>query len=258
MKNSNVDKESFGIIFRDSERNRFLIHSLVENAMLPADVVHLLPTDMLYKSERGKNFYLIALIWSLINRLRLYDEIRGLIDSIFFSKHVPLVSKVLRSICKYTPIDCKNINDQKIVEYVRDSAVHYWLVLDGSIVRQDLFETGKQFLNSHKGYLPDVRGLSSTKWAILTKKPFGASVHLMDSGVDTGPILYREQFPITNNSPNTSLYAEWQMQKHTLLKSLALLSTENYNFQIQEGGMYFSSLHPILAELALHLQSENR
>ena len=255
-KATNVD---YGIIYGDSKRNRFFIHSLVENSLIPADVVHLLPTDKRYKPERGQNSRLIAITWSLINSLGWYDRIRGLIDRIFFPKSIPLVSSLRSSINKYTCITVNDINDPKVVDYVRNSNVHYWLVLDSGIVRKNLLDTGKQFLNCHKGYLPNVRGLSSTKWSVLTKKPFGASVHLMDSGVDTGPIVYREEFPVPNsNALDDQLNSEWQMQKDTILKALQLLLDGKNFLQPQETGTYFSSMHPILAEYATTLQSSDK
>tara|TARA_Y100000590_G_scaffold45437_2_gene48242 strand:- start:14706 stop:15497 length:792 start_codon:yes stop_codon:yes gene_type:complete len=250
---------TYGIIYEDNKRNRFFIHSLVENSMIPIDIVHLLPTNKRYKPERGQNPYLIAIAWSFINRLGWYDRIRRIIDRIFFPKSIQLVSTIKSSFNKYTCISCKNINDQKVVDYVRTSNVDYWLVLDSDIVRKPLLETGKQFLNSHKGYLPNVRGLSSTKWSVLTNKPFGASVHLMDSGIDTGPIVYREEFPITNtNVTDDQLNPEWQMQKTTIQKALESIFAGNTKFHPQEMGTYFSSIHPILAEYAGNLQANKK
>lgn len=51
-------------------------------------------------------------------------------------------------------------------------------------------------LNGHPGVLPDYRGIDSFQWAILNGEPekVGVTVHWVDTGVDTGPILRVERF----------------------------------------------------------------
>jgi folate-dependent phosphoribosylglycinamide formyltransferase PurN len=48
-------------------------------------------------------------------------------------------------------------------------------------------------LNYHAGINPQYRGLNGGYWAMASgdAENFGATVHLVDSGVDTGPILYQ-------------------------------------------------------------------
>jgi folate-dependent phosphoribosylglycinamide formyltransferase PurN len=65
----------------------------------------------------------------------------------------------------------------------------------GNILRQEvlkLFRLG--VLNSHLALLPEIRGMSSPEWSLLCGIPLGITIHLMDSGIDTGPILLRREF----------------------------------------------------------------
>jgi methionyl-tRNA formyltransferase len=48
-------------------------------------------------------------------------------------------------------------------------------------------------LNSHLALLPEIRGMSSPEWSLLCGVPLGITIHLMDSGIDTGPILLRRE-----------------------------------------------------------------
>ncbi|AFL52795.1 folate-dependent phosphoribosylglycinamide formyltransferase PurN [Sinorhizobium fredii] len=50
-------------------------------------------------------------------------------------------------------------------------------------------------LNFHAGINPQYRGLMGGYWALLSNEPenFGATVHLVDEGVDTGAILYQSR-----------------------------------------------------------------
>lgn len=51
-------------------------------------------------------------------------------------------------------------------------------------------------INAHPGLLPRLRGSSSVGWALYKDLPVGSTVHYVDAGIDTGPILLRRQLPI--------------------------------------------------------------
>ena len=54
------------------------------------------------------------------------------------------------------------------------------------------------FLNFHFGLLPEMRGADPIFESIRRQMPVaGATVHVMDEGLDTGPILLREEFPLS-------------------------------------------------------------
>jgi len=44
-------------------------------------------------------------------------------------------------------------------------------------------------LNAHMGLLPPMRGMNVAEWSVVTGAPVGCTVHLIDSGIDTGDIL---------------------------------------------------------------------
>lgn len=51
-------------------------------------------------------------------------------------------------------------------------------------------------LNAHPGLLPAYRGLDTIEWAVLNGDDPGVTVHVVDSGVDTGPIVAQERIPL--------------------------------------------------------------
>ena len=58
----------------------------------------------------------------------------------------------------------------------------------------DAFRFG--VLNAHMGLLPAHRGMNVAEWAALEGAPVGCTVHLIDTGIDTGPILATQQVDI--------------------------------------------------------------
>ena len=58
---------------------------------------------------------------------------------------------------------------------------------------QTLTAVKAPYLNYHAGVLPDYRGQCSAYWALIdnNREHLGVTIHLVDEGIDTGPILYQ-------------------------------------------------------------------
>ncbi|MFY9911057.1 MAG: formyltransferase family protein [Candidatus Sulfotelmatobacter sp.] len=66
----------------------------------------------------------------------------------------------------------------------------------GNILRKDILALPRLgVLNLHLGLLPQVRGMSSPEWSLLSGVPVGITIHRMDQGIDTGPILQKYEYP---------------------------------------------------------------
>jgi methionyl-tRNA formyltransferase len=51
-------------------------------------------------------------------------------------------------------------------------------------------------INAHPGLLPQLRGSSSVGWALYKDLPVGSTVHFVDAGIDTGPVLLRRHLQV--------------------------------------------------------------
>ena len=64
-------------------------------------------------------------------------------------------------------------------------------------------------VNYHTGLLPAYRGLRSTAWSLYRGEPVtGFSYHLMEEGIDAGPILVQGSIPIGSRSRPSELERE--------------------------------------------------
>lgn len=61
-------------------------------------------------------------------------------------------------------------------------------------------------LNLHPAFLPYNRGWHTPSWAILEQTPIGATLHFMDSGVDTGDIVHQAQLSVSPGDTAHTLY----------------------------------------------------
>jgi len=85
----------------------------------------------------------------------------------------------------------------------------------GGLLRKDLISLpALGVLNCHSGWLPQYRGMDVVEWAILLskgKKPqLGLSLHFMDQGVDTGPILLQQKVAIAKGESIEKLRARME------------------------------------------------
>lgn len=79
-------------------------------------------------------------------------------------------------------------------------------------------------LNVHPGRLPDYRGSACPEWALLNGDPVVATAHLVDAGLDTGPVVCARPYPVAPGTPyvriRAGLYAHCAA---TLLEAIDLL-----------------------------------
>lgn len=88
-------------------------------------------------------------------------------------------------------IESNEIHFDLAVSYV------YWRILKKPLIQKPKFG----IINFHPAPLPDLRGTGGFNIAILENfNSFGVTAHYMDEGVDTGPIIEVDRFPIDARS----------------------------------------------------------
>ena len=70
----------------------------------------------------------------------------------------------------------------------------------------ELKKENQTFINIHPSLLPDLKGYSPVNGAILFDRPQGATCHIMDDGVDTGPVIARVKVCDEPDMPLDLLY----------------------------------------------------
>jgi methionyl-tRNA formyltransferase len=60
------------------------------------------------------------------------------------------------------------------------------------IIKKDVIDLARAgFINFHPSLLPYNRGKNYNFWCLVEEAPFGVTLHLVDEGIDTGPILFQ-------------------------------------------------------------------
>ena len=120
------------------------------------------------------------------------------------AKESGLTAKTLQALATQAGCPCLTVgdhNDQKSLDFIRVQAPDAIAFTGGGLIRRDLLDIPKLgILNCHMGQLPPYRGMDVVEWPVLEDTtgtpPLGLTVHTMDAGVDTGPILRVVKFGI--------------------------------------------------------------
>jgi phosphoribosylglycinamide formyltransferase-1 len=109
--------------------------------------------------------------------------------------------------------------ERAYVEALRDAGVDlvvlagFMRILKGDFLRA--FED--RVVNIHPSLLPSFPGLEAWRQALdYGVKVTGCTVHFVDAGVDTGPIIVQEAVPVRDDDTPESLHARIQEVEHRL------------------------------------------
>lgn len=70
-----------------------------------------------------------------------------------------------------------------------------------------------RIINIHGSFLPWNRGASPNLFSWVNKTPKGATIHHVDSGIDSGPIIVRQLVDFANASATTTLKTSYEIIK---------------------------------------------
>jgi phosphoribosylglycinamide formyltransferase-1 len=103
----------------------------------------------------------------------------------------------------------------------------YMLMLRGEFIRG----YGKPILNIHPSLLPAFPGLTAQRDALAYGVKYsGCTVHFVDEGMDTGPVIAQAPVPVYDSDDADALTARILEQEHKLYPSaLALLAQGKLN-----------------------------
>jgi methionyl-tRNA formyltransferase len=137
--------------------------------------------------------------------------------AVYSMKAAALVAKVtkplsrrriaqLRNECDASPLEncgrVGSVNAPLTLDLMRKLKPKAVFVCSTGMIRKPLLEAcACPVVNYHSGVNPAYRGINGGYFALANGEPqhFGVTLHLVDLGVDTGPILATNQIPVADN-----------------------------------------------------------
>lgn len=137
----------------------------------------------------------------------------------------------------------ENVNSKEFIENI--AAYNADLLVSMSfnqILRKEIISLPtKGFINCHAGALPFYRGRNPLNWVLINdEKDFGITVHMVDEGIDTGDIVLRELYNITDDDDYETLLNKAIFEcANVLVKSIEGIRDKNVKLIKQ------TTIHPV-------------
>jgi len=170
------------------------------------------------------------------HKSKLAENTKNYLHSEFYTP------KTFDQIIKNTGIEIhyvKNLNDDDCLEILKKIKPDYIILGGTRILKEHIINTVKKgILNAHPALLPKYQGLDCVGWSILNNDPVGATVHFIDNGIDSGPIILQESIDYSNC--NSLIEVRIKTMKHCAVLMLKALL-----------GLKFGTLEPTKQDLSL-------
>jgi phosphoribosylglycinamide formyltransferase-1 len=122
-------------------------------------------------------------------------------------------------VCSHKDYASRQAFDQRLIELLQEAGAE-WIVLAGfmRILTPEFMQAFKgRVLNIHPALLPAFPGTHAIRQALAYGvKITGCTVHWVDSGVDSGPIVLQEAVPVLDNDTEESLGERIHRAEHAL------------------------------------------
>lgn len=116
-------------------------------------------------------------------------------------------------------------NSKRVLALIEAFGLNLGVILGARILSKEVIDAFKYgIINMHPGLLPENRGLDNHKWAIVDHLKQGVTVHLIDEGIDTGPIIRRTTIPVYLDDSLVDIHLRLQDEERTQL----LLTLDNF------------------------------
>jgi len=116
-------------------------------------------------------------------------------------------------------------------------------VLFSHIIKKEIIDVpALGVINIHPSFLPNYKGVSPIFWCLLNEeKHVGVTVHYIDEGIDSGPIIYRRKIKVTRLDTEDTLYWKCVREGENLLEAAILdISKKRVKTLTNLGGKYYS------------------
>lgn len=155
----------------------------------------------------------------------------------------------------YTPD--RDVNSDATAELINATNARYLIYsgVSGQIVSDRILRIGPRFLHLHSGWLPDYRGSTTIYYSLLNGRLPGVSAIFLDSGIDTGPIIQRQSYPLPPSFIDVDLVYDPAIRADLLCRIMSKYCEtkciEATGKQSSYEGRFYYVIHPVLKHIAL-------
>ena len=139
----------------------------------------------------------------------------------------------------------KNFNSDECESILKELQPDIIILGGARIIKNNIIDVPRiGIINAHPALLPDFRGVNVVEWSILNDSDLGVTVHFIDKGVDTGPIIIRKKYRLKKGDSLGIIRQKLEilagiLVTHTLLKLILKLEINFITQNSNEGKQYY-------------------
>ena len=109
-------------------------------------------------------------------------------------------------------------------------------------------------MHFHSGWLPEYQGSTTIYYCILQERRCGVTALLLDEGIDTGPVIARQHYPMPPADLDVDFIYDNAIRADLMVRVIRAFAEEKVLLglepQTTSGHTYFK-IHPVLKHLAI-------
>ena len=138
-----------------------------------------------------------------------------------------------------------DINSEWCESTIRKSKSNLIVYGGANLIKRPIYNIPTYgMLNAHKGLVQKYRGCSAVEWALLNNDPLGVTAHLIDEGIDTGPVVWQETLWVEPGDSYPIVYSKMiKLQAYALRKAVNHVRTNPSDYAtIPTKGAYYGPM----------------
>jgi len=238
------------MVAADTSRSKAYIQALIRNNLLPGFV-------LIIGNKSG-----VSMPGQVDSKESINDKLNDVAvqNGCWSEAYINLSESIQMSLesssTPYEQLEVSNIHDPSVIDIIKNRTEYTFIYsgYGGIILRKELFQTGKQFLHVHGGYLPDYKGSTTNYYSIIVEDSIGASSLFLNEDIDDGPVLRRKKSPPPADRTQIDHIYDNAARAKVLVETLKTYEISG-EWRIEkdansQGETYFI-IHPVLKHIAI-------
>lgn len=172
---------------------------------------------------------------------------------------MPNLSIPLRETCRsadwpVTEIGAGNINSEEMIGVLSNLKPDLLIYsgYGGQLIHPSVIDLAIPILHMHAGWLPDYRGSTTIYYSWLQEQRCGVSAILIDSGIDTGPVVMRRHYPMAPDHVDVDRIYDSALRADVLVSVLKHYSETGKlpSEEVEDDGDTYYVIHPVLKHIS--------
>ena len=135
------------------------------------------------------------------------------------------------TLCERLSLEFSKTPTENLHDFFEKNPFEYILIAGAGILPEDLAKNHR-VINSHPGFLPNMKGLDAFKWAIYQGQPLGVTTHYISEKADEGELIERRKVPVYfEDSFHNLAYRVYETEIEMLVNSIEMIKSKKASLE---------------------------